>query len=141
MMACCLEYVDNSTLESWLRSDVMKKTSLFQLGGYSPGNDSRRRLPLHNQAKELTLDQSIFEGWKPPPNSNYLVEDRHLLEEVSFKVMQYHKYCQEETNGWERGGAMSNLSEFLFEGYSEKTYEEGKFQSWVKLGGSTKDIW
>jgi len=141
MMACVLEYIDNGSLGDWLRSDSQKRKPFHGDVLCDDASDtSRVRRKRHEQASKLPLDQALFEGWKPPPNSNYLLEDKILIEVAEQKIMYTYKSCQSLSDGWRESEPISSYKDSLL-GFSEKQWEAGKFKSWVKLADTDKAIW
>ncbi len=139
LVACCLEYIDNGTLEEWLRIDARRREK--KMNGKDvveiPENSQRRRASFE-EALNLPFDKAIYTGWKPPPLSNYLPADVAKIKQCEERIRAVWKSCTKEEDGWSRlniDAITSNL-----EGFNPDTDNE-HFQTYARLGGGHRGEW
>ena len=143
IVGLCLEFVPNSTLEHWLRKDVMEKMKRHRGATGSPKNDdllndsSRRTLIALKQ--NLSLEEAIFTGWTAPPMLSYKAEDLELMNYVVEKVRSMNKRCDELSDGWRTAEELNSYASIL-EDFSEEKAKS--FKIYVRTGqGTVKGVW
>ena len=94
MMGCCLEYVDNHTLEFWLREEAKKKAAIAENDYEGNGPTSKHLREQSQNQTVLPFTEACFRGWKHPPNSDYREEDLKLISRCSGIISEAYEWCQ-----------------------------------------------
>lgn len=142
-MGLDLEYVPNGTLEHWLRQYVVENKRRSKQE-HSPNvnddilNDISRRT-LFNHAKNLSLDKSVFRGWKAPPSTNYQKSHLDLVDECTHIVKDVQDKCLKLEDGWRTATKLNEYADVL-ENFNEEKAKS--FKTFVRTGeGAVKGIW
>ncbi|GMH80785.1 hypothetical protein TL16_g08693 [Triparma laevis f. inornata] len=167
MMACCLEYVENGTLEEWLRKSVSDKIAASKAGqvnnskesansnnfsrGHSYGlRNSKNTSTGQQQSKGQSLEecklwhnkplaQAAFEGWIPPLTSLYTQDDLDLANKASEKILSEMDRVDTGLGGWKE--IPIELDTFDEE-YQSRENDLASFKSYVKMGAETvRGLW
>jgi len=94
MMAAAMEFVDNNTLEWWLRDEAKRKAQKQEGEGYEQAGPPSTF--LRDQALkqgELDFAEAVFKGWTPPPEKDYAPEDLALIKRCESIILGAYNYC------------------------------------------------
>jgi len=88
MMACCLEYVENGSLEDWIRRTAGGKI-------YDPSKDKKKKGKKKKKA-EMPLAESVYRGYDHDGKYDEALhssEDKRQLEAAKETIDRYHLEC------------------------------------------------
>ncbi|GMH90963.1 hypothetical protein TrVE_jg13145 [Triparma verrucosa] len=168
MMACCLEYVENGTLETWLRKSVLDKIAANKLVGqvnnskeshtgnissghkHSYGLRNSKNTSLRQKSNGLSLEecklwhsktlaQACFEGWASPLSSLYTQADLDLADRASKQILKQIDLVDKGKGGWKE---IPIELETFDEEFQNRESDLSTFKSYVKMGQETiRGLW